>query len=133
MTFFRAFSTPDLRKKLLFTAGMIVLFRFGSYLPTPGVSQADVKHCSGLVMLLTPPVSPAIPGPAGDPEIPRGAREVSAGRYRAWLIPPGQAYGPAGAGLVIESAAPGGQDLVIGASGLSEPALVALVGAGLGG
>jgi len=48
MTFVRAFSTPDLRKKLLFTAGMIVLFRFGSYLPTPGVSQADVKHCSGL-------------------------------------------------------------------------------------
>ncbi|MBV9451873.1 MAG: hypothetical protein JO345_38895 [Streptosporangiaceae bacterium] len=26
----RAFQTPDLHKKLLFTAGIIVLFRFGS-------------------------------------------------------------------------------------------------------
>ena len=28
--FFRAFRTPDLRKKLLFTLGIIALFRFGS-------------------------------------------------------------------------------------------------------
>jgi len=99
--------------------------------PAGVVAAASPSGC--VVMVLTPPVSPAVPGPAGDPEIPRGARQVSAGRYRAWLIPPGQAPGPAGAGLVIESAAPGGQDLVVGASGLSEPALVALVGAGLGG
>jgi preprotein translocase subunit SecY len=31
--FVRAFRTPDLRKKLLFTGAMIVLFRFGSNLP----------------------------------------------------------------------------------------------------
>jgi preprotein translocase subunit SecY len=46
--FVRAFRTPDLRPKLLFTAAMIVLYRFGSYLPAPGVSEANVKHCSGL-------------------------------------------------------------------------------------
>jgi preprotein translocase subunit SecY len=47
-TFVRAFRTPDLRPKLLFTLGMIVLYRFGSYLPAPGVSEANVKYCSGL-------------------------------------------------------------------------------------
>jgi len=46
--FIRAFRTPDLRKKLLFTLGMIVLFRFGATLPTPGINEANVKYCSGL-------------------------------------------------------------------------------------
>ncbi len=41
----RAFSTPDLRKKLLFTLGVIVLFRLGSTIPTPGVSTAAVRTC----------------------------------------------------------------------------------------
>ncbi|MBU6213675.1 MAG: preprotein translocase subunit SecY [Actinomycetales bacterium] len=40
-----AFKTPDLRKKLLFTLGMIGLFRFGSLLPTPGVSYPAVQKC----------------------------------------------------------------------------------------
>ncbi|GIH69646.1 preprotein translocase subunit SecY [Sphaerimonospora thailandensis] len=38
----RAFRTPDLRKKLLFTLGIIVLFRLGSVLPTPGVNSENV-------------------------------------------------------------------------------------------
>ena len=38
--FGRAFRTPDLRRKLLFTFGIIVLFRIGSTLPAPGVSTA---------------------------------------------------------------------------------------------
>ena len=46
--FAQAFRTPDLRKKLLFTAGIIVLFRFGSALPAPGISAANVRYCSGL-------------------------------------------------------------------------------------
>jgi len=29
--------SPELRKKLLFTAGILVVFRFGSYVPVPGV------------------------------------------------------------------------------------------------
>ncbi|MCW2932315.1 MAG: protein translocase subunit SecY/sec61 alpha [Actinomycetia bacterium] len=46
--FIRAFRTPDLRKKLLFTLGILALFRFGSSLPTPGISEAHVSLCSGL-------------------------------------------------------------------------------------
>jgi preprotein translocase subunit SecY len=46
--FVRAFRTPDLRKKLLFTGGMIVLFRFGANLPAPGISEPNVRYCSHL-------------------------------------------------------------------------------------
>ena len=43
--FLRAFRTPDLRRKLLFTISIIVVFRIGSYLPTPGVNYANVQEC----------------------------------------------------------------------------------------
>ena len=46
--FVRAFRTPDLRKKLLFTGAMIVLFRFGSNLPAPGISEQNVSYCSAM-------------------------------------------------------------------------------------
>src|SRR5262245_66404194 len=43
--FLRAFRTPDLRKKLLFTIFIIAVFRLGQQLPTPGVSQTAVNTC----------------------------------------------------------------------------------------
>ncbi len=43
--FARAFRTPDLRKKLLFTAAIMALFRLGSFIPTPGVSYTNVQQC----------------------------------------------------------------------------------------
>ncbi len=43
--FIRAFRTPDLRKKLLFTLFIIAVFRLGSSLPTPGVSERAVQAC----------------------------------------------------------------------------------------
>jgi preprotein translocase subunit SecY len=46
--FIRAFRTPDLRKKLLFTLGIVALFRFGSSLPAPGVSEKNVTYCAGV-------------------------------------------------------------------------------------
>ena len=46
--FIRAFRTPDLRKKLLFTLGIIALFRFGSSLPAPGIDEANVSYCAGV-------------------------------------------------------------------------------------
>jgi preprotein translocase subunit SecY len=46
--FIRAFRTPDLRKKLLFTLGIIALFRFGSSLPAPGINEANVSYCTGI-------------------------------------------------------------------------------------
>jgi hypothetical protein len=64
------------------------------------------------------------PGPAG-PDVPRGATEVTVGRYRAWLAPPGSGDGPS---LVVEGDV---RDLVISASGLPRSALVSLVSVGL--
>lgn len=43
--FTRAFRTPDLRNKLLFTLGVMGLFRVGSMVPTPGVDYTAVQHC----------------------------------------------------------------------------------------
>jgi preprotein translocase subunit SecY len=43
--FMRAFKTPDLRKKLLFTLAIISIFRLGSHIPTPGVSYVDIQKC----------------------------------------------------------------------------------------
>jgi preprotein translocase subunit SecY len=40
-----AFKTPELRKKIFFTLSIMALFRFGSVVPTPGVSYANVKEC----------------------------------------------------------------------------------------
>jgi hypothetical protein len=82
-----------------------------------------------VLMFFMPPSGPGRPGP----DVPRGATEVTVGRYRAWLAPPGHV--PAGDGpalvrpaLVIEG---DGRDLVISASGLPRSALVSLVSGGL--
>ncbi|SHJ25171.1 protein translocase subunit secY/sec61 alpha [Tessaracoccus bendigoensis DSM 12906] len=40
-----ALKTPDLRKKLLFTLGILVLFRLGSTIPTPNVNMARIDQC----------------------------------------------------------------------------------------
>lgn len=41
----RAFKTPDLRNKLLFTLGIIVIYRLGVFIPAPGVSFGNVQQC----------------------------------------------------------------------------------------
>ena len=43
--FARAFRTPDLRRKLLFTLGIMAVFRLGSFVPTPGVDYQNVQRC----------------------------------------------------------------------------------------
>jgi preprotein translocase subunit SecY len=43
--FANAFRTPDLRKKLLFVLGIVVIFRLGSQIPAPGVDVANVQSC----------------------------------------------------------------------------------------
>ena len=40
-----AFKTPDIRKKIFFTLSIMALFRFGSVVPTPGISYTNVKQC----------------------------------------------------------------------------------------
>jgi preprotein translocase subunit SecY len=47
--FASAFRTPDLRRKLLFTLGIIALFRTGSFIPTPGVDYTAIQRCITLV------------------------------------------------------------------------------------
>jgi preprotein translocase subunit SecY len=43
--FARAFRTPDLRRKLLFTIAIMAIFRVGSFIPTPGVDYGNVHQC----------------------------------------------------------------------------------------
>src|SRR5438034_846482 len=46
--FARAFRTPDLRKKLLFTLGIMALFRLGAHIPAPGVDTHTLSQCVGI-------------------------------------------------------------------------------------
>ncbi|MCW2723605.1 MAG: preprotein translocase subunit SecY [Frankiales bacterium] len=43
--FGRAFKTPDLRRKLLFTLAIIGIYRLGSVVPGPGVSYVAIQSC----------------------------------------------------------------------------------------
>jgi preprotein translocase subunit SecY len=43
--FASAFRTPDLRKKLLFTLGIIVLYRLGASVPTPNTNVKNINNC----------------------------------------------------------------------------------------
>lgn len=101
----------------------------GNQAAEPGAMAAAVESGACLVMLLT---SPFISSTRGDPNLPRDARPVALGHYRAWLIPHGY-WQPGGATVVIEKAEPGGrlQDLIITSAGLSQPVMVSLVSAGL--
>jgi preprotein translocase subunit SecY len=47
--FASAFRTPDLRKKLLFSLGIIALYRLGATVPTPGVSTKNINDCINIV------------------------------------------------------------------------------------
>src|SRR5215204_7057701 len=45
-TILNAFSVAEIRKKLAFTAAMLLLYRLGSYIPTPGVDTKAVEELS---------------------------------------------------------------------------------------
>jgi hypothetical protein len=91
-----------------------------------GAARETAAVASGVCVLMFF-MPPASPGQAGQ-DVPRGARAVTVGRYRAWLAPPGYMLSGDGNALVIEEDS---QNLVIGASGLSRSALVSLVSTGL--
>ncbi|WP_017623258.1 preprotein translocase subunit SecY [Nocardiopsis chromatogenes] len=42
--FVRAFRTPDLRNKLLFTIFILTIFRLGSVIPAPGINSAAIRE-----------------------------------------------------------------------------------------
>ena len=52
-----AWKSPELRKKLLFTAAMLAIYRFGSYVPAPGVNSdalsEALKNQGGIFGLLS--------------------------------------------------------------------------------
>ncbi|MGD6979582.1 MULTISPECIES: preprotein translocase subunit SecY [Citricoccus] len=41
----RVFRTPDLRRKIWFTLGIIVIYRLGAFVPAPGVDYGAVQVC----------------------------------------------------------------------------------------
>jgi preprotein translocase subunit SecY len=43
-TILSAFQVADIRKKILFTAGMLLIYRFGSHVPVPGVNLTAVNN-----------------------------------------------------------------------------------------
>jgi len=43
--FVSAFRTPDLRRKILFTLGILMVYRVGIAIPTPGVSYGNIQDC----------------------------------------------------------------------------------------
>ena len=40
-----ALATPDLRRKILFTLGILVVYRLGATMPAPGVSYVNIQQC----------------------------------------------------------------------------------------
>ncbi|HIW99005.1 MAG TPA: preprotein translocase subunit SecY [Candidatus Nesterenkonia stercoripullorum] len=44
----RVFKTPDLRRKIWFTIGIIAIYRIGAYTPAPGVDYNGVQQCLAL-------------------------------------------------------------------------------------
>jgi len=49
---FNAFKIPDLRRKILFTLGMLAIFRFMASIPVPGVNRAGVENLVSTNQLL---------------------------------------------------------------------------------
>ncbi|QBJ95532.1 preprotein translocase subunit SecY [Rhodococcus sp. ABRD24] len=43
--FVSALRTPDLRRKILFTLGLVALYRLGATLPSPGVDTGNIREC----------------------------------------------------------------------------------------
>ncbi|GAA4776434.1 preprotein translocase subunit SecY [Citricoccus nitrophenolicus] len=41
----RVFRTPDLRRKIWFTLGIVVIYRIGAFVPAPGVDYGTVQVC----------------------------------------------------------------------------------------
>ena len=39
-----AFRLPDLKRRILFTLGMLFVFRLGAHVPTPGIDSAAMAH-----------------------------------------------------------------------------------------
>src|SRR6202042_31423 len=45
-TILGAFRVAEIRDKILFTAGILLLYRLGTYIPAPGINSSAVKQIS---------------------------------------------------------------------------------------
>lgn len=45
-----ALTTPDLRKKILFTLGVVAIYRLGALIPSPGVSYSNIQECQKQIL-----------------------------------------------------------------------------------
>jgi len=52
-TFLNIWKIPDLRKRLLFTAGVLVVFRLAAHIPVPGVDLKALRHLFSSSQLLS--------------------------------------------------------------------------------
>ena len=43
--FISSLRTPDLRRKILFTLGVVIIYRVGASVPSPGVNYPNVQQC----------------------------------------------------------------------------------------
>ena len=43
--FISSLRTADLRRKILFTLGLVILYRVGASIPSPGVNYPNVQKC----------------------------------------------------------------------------------------
>ena len=44
--FLNIFRIPDLRKRIVFTLGMLAVYRLGAHIPTPGIDAAKLASSS---------------------------------------------------------------------------------------
>ena len=90
-TILNSFAVPEIRRKLLFTAAMLALYRLGAYIPAPGIDVDTVKNIEDnfagnniLGFLCTTGTS--------FEDAMRAAYELAA-RIEIWLSAPGEAAG----------------------------------------
>ena len=46
------FSIPELKKRILFTAGLLIVYRLGGHIPTPGVDARALDTMSKYVFMI---------------------------------------------------------------------------------
>ena len=63
-SFRNIFAIPDLRKRVLFTFGLLAIYRIGSHIPTPGLDASALeeffKASAGGLLGIPTPIQPEV-------------------------------------------------------------------------
>ena len=76
-TFLNSFRVPEIRKKLAFTAAMLMLYRIGAYIPAPGINVDAVKDISEQLHRLATSSASSTSSPAAPCSASRSSRSGS--------------------------------------------------------